>query len=171
MPRSNTQNDLVMSGVARAKAIGRPRFSAACRIALVTLSKCAITTGLLKRVSFEMTWTGPVRRDGGIDINASMTACTTNVLSLPPENPMIQGSVDFHRDSRRGLTVLAVAESGRYKSSEISKKLLVSHRPISDAMRAVISFSTGHLVVGNTDRKSTRLNSSHERLSRMPSSA
>ena len=156
MPRSNTQNDLVMSGVARAKAIGRPRFSAACRIALVTLSKCAISTGLSTRVSFETTWTGRVRRDGGIDINASMTACTTNSLSLPPENPMILGSVDFHRHSCRGLTDSAVAESGRYKSSEISKKLLVSHRPISDAMRAVISFSTGHLVVGNTTTATPR---------------
>ena len=50
-----------------------------------------MANGLSTSVSFAATWTVRVRSLRGMESGCSTTRCATNVLSLPPEKPTIQG--------------------------------------------------------------------------------
>ena len=90
-PISNTQKVFSSSGVVRAKVTGSARLVAASSICFVTSFKCEITKGLSTMVSLDTICTALFLFEGGVLSKVSKTACTTNVLSFPPEKPIIQG--------------------------------------------------------------------------------
>ena len=96
-----TQNVWSGSGVVFTTTMGKCRFSAAVCNRPSILSMYAVRIGDSTRVSLQRMWTGRLRSPGARSSSISKTSWTSNVLSLPPEYPMIQGSWFAERYSSR----------------------------------------------------------------------
>ena len=93
---------------------------------------------------------------------ATVIACLRECL----KNPGMRACVAAH-DERSAMEISAF-----YREMHMGNPALVSLMPTTNKGSQVIEFSNkSKILFGTADRKSTRLNSSHIPLSRMPSSA
>ena len=82
------------------------------------------------------------------------------------------GQTDWNKDMRmQGQSDIPLNENGRESAIEAGKTLANTHIDLAFSSPLKRAKETAELVLAGRDRKSTRLNSSHDRQPRMPSSA